>query len=79
MANINDNESTALSQNKMIAAYLNEGHTLTQLEALPLFGCLRLASRIHDLREKGMDIVSTKIIVPSGKTVCQYSIRKKEE
>lgn len=74
MANINDNALDCASQNKRIAAWLNAGHRITQIEALNLFQCFRLASRIHDLRNKGMDIKMERIITPSGKRVAQYFI-----
>lgn len=72
--NINDNARSSASQCSMIREWLLEGKTLTSLEALVNFGCMRLASRIHDLRERGMQIKATKIQVESGKYVTQYSI-----
>ena len=74
MANINDNAQSSASQCKKIADWLTNGNRLTQLEALNLFGCFRLASRIHDLRDSGMDIKMERIITPSGKRVAQYYI-----
>ena len=50
-----------MSQNKQIADYLNKGKKLTTLDALSKFGCFRLASRINDLRNEGLNI-ATKII-----------------
>jgi len=41
-----------MSQNEMILDYLQRGNSLTSLEALNLFGCFRLASRINDLKNK---------------------------
>lgn len=80
MENINENLETSLSQNKMIAAYLNQGKRITQWEALFMFGCSRLASRIHDLREKGMNIQKETIILPqNGKRVAQYYIAQEKE
>ena len=76
MANINDNEKSSLSQNKQIAEYLNNGGVLTQMDALKMFNCFRLASRINDLRNKGLDLVTEKIITASGKTVAQYRLNK---
>ena len=38
-----------MSQAQRIADHLKAGHTLTPLEALDLFGCNRLAARIHDI------------------------------
>ena len=72
MANINDNEVSAKSQCDMIADWLRKGYSITQMDALRLFGCFRLASRIHDLRERGMNILSCKIETNTGKKVCEY-------
>lgn len=77
--NINDNKQTSESQNKQIAAYLNEGNTLTQMEALGMFQCSRLASRINDLRNRGMDIKTEMIVTSTNKRVAQYSLNKKTE
>ena len=44
------------SQNKKIACYLKSGRSLTQQDAIDLFGIYRLPARIFDLREHGMDI-----------------------
>lgn len=72
--NTNDNTKTRASQNAQIKAWLLKGNTLTSLQALNLFGCMRLASRIHDLQNRGLAIHKEKIQVPSGKYVTQYSI-----
>lgn len=74
MANINDNILSSESQNKRIAEWLNTGHAITSLEALNLFGCMRLASRICDLRDQGLDIRTEKIKTNSGKWVTRYYI-----
>lgn len=42
--NDNQNLESSESQNKRIFAYLMEGHRITSLEALKLFGCMRLIS-----------------------------------
>jgi hypothetical protein len=34
--------------------------SLTQLEALNLYGCMRLGARIYDLRNKGYNIKTVK-------------------
>lgn len=44
------------SQRKKIACYLKSGRSLTQDEAIRMFGCYRLSARIFELREQGMDI-----------------------
>ena len=72
--NINDNAKSSATQCAQICNWLLQGKKLTSLDALNLFGCMRLASRIHDLRERGLNIHAEKIILPSGKRVTQYSI-----
>lgn len=65
------------SQCKMILAHLLAGHTLTPLEALRLFGCLRLGGRIFDLREQGYAIDMTLERAPDGKKKwARYSMAK---
>ena len=75
MANENWNESECQSQNKRIAAWLNSGKSITQFDALNMFGCMRLASRINDLRNRGMNIVTEKFVTPTtGKVVASYRL-----
>jgi hypothetical protein len=62
------------SQNKLILAYMMRGKRITALEALNLFGCLRLASRINDLRNQGFIIQKQMIKTESDKYVMQYWI-----
>ena len=64
-----------MSQNKQIADYLNKGKKLTTLDALSKFGCFRLASRINDLRNEGMHIVTKTIKLKNKKQIAQYSIK----
>lgn len=67
------------SQNKRIKEYLQKGKTITPLEALCLFGCWALSSRISDLRREGLKIKSELIDITSDgkiKHVSRYSIAK---
>lgn len=72
-------ESTA-SQCNRILDYLRQGRSITSLEALRLFGCMRLASRIHDIRLRldnegtGEQIIVIKTKTNSGKYVAQYHL-----
>ena len=50
-----------MSQARQILAYLQQGKEITPLEALRIFGCLRLAARIYDLRKEGVHIVERDI------------------
>jgi hypothetical protein len=64
-----------MSQNKQIADYLNKGKKLTPIDALNKFGCFRLAARIADLRNEGMNIVTRTIKLENKKQIAQYSIK----
>lgn len=61
------------SMNKKIAAWLQKGKSITALEALTKWGCLRLAARIENLRKDGMEI-KTKTICSNGKRFAQYHL-----
>lgn len=73
--NINDNSVQSGSQKDRILDYLMEGHSITALEALNLFGTLRLGARIADIRSEGY-IVYTAMVKDerTGKRYAQYSL-----
>lgn len=50
-------------QNSEILDYLELGNTLTQRQAEILFGCMRLAARIYDLRALEVEIIDWMIKV----------------
>ncbi|QDP56342.1 MAG: hypothetical protein Tp167SUR398091_31 [Prokaryotic dsDNA virus sp.] len=60
------------SQNKQIKAYLEEGNSITAIQALEKFGCFRLAARIKDLKETGMVIDKAMIANNEGKHHAVY-------
>jgi hypothetical protein len=64
-----------MSQAIQVLSYLKEGNRLTSLEAVKLFGTLRLAARILDLRDKGHQIESVTV-ERAGKKMSQYFIRR---
>ena len=61
------------TQNKQIKAHLDEGKTLSPMEALKKFDSWRLSARIFDLKELGMNI-STEMIKDkfTGKRYAKY-------
>lgn len=67
------------TQNERILDYIDEFGGITQLEALRDLGCMRLASRISDLRRQGHDIVSERVAVKNrfGEKcyINRYSVR----
>ena len=74
MENNNPNLESSEAQNTKIAKWLEAGNSITQMEALNMFQCFRLASRISDLRKRGMDICKEMILTPSGKRVARYKL-----
>lgn len=48
-----------ISQENKVINYMREYGSITQLDALREFGCMRLASRISSLRKRGYAITST--------------------
>ena len=49
------------SQCKTILKYLQDGNSITQIEASDKFRITRLAARVSDLRRRGYDIVSEHV------------------
>ena len=49
------------SQCKTILKYLQEGNSITQIEASDKWKITRLAARVSDLKKRGYDIVSEKV------------------
>lgn len=64
------------SQKEQILAHIEKYGSITPLEAQQFYGCMRLGTRIWDLRRDGYDIVSEIVEVPTkndGKArVAQY-------
>lgn len=50
-----------MSQNESIRKYLEDGHSITPIDALNMFGCFRLGARIADLKKQGLNI-KTEIV-----------------
>jgi len=62
-----------MSQIEAIKKHLQQGRPITPLEALQQYGCLRLAARISDLRDAGMNI-RTDIIELNDKRFAKYTL-----
>lgn len=63
------------SQVKAIKRDLKAGRKITPLQALKDYGCMRLASRIADLRAAGMRIKS-KMVFAYPVKYAQYQLQK---
>jgi hypothetical protein len=60
--------------NNQCTAILKHLHRkpITALEALNKYGCLRLAARIHDLRNIGYKIKMVTVKTKDGKRIAKY-------
>ena len=72
MANINPNQASSASQKARILAYMQAGNRITPLEALTMFGTLRLGARIADIKDDGIDVKSQFVTTSTNKRVKQY-------
>ena len=70
--NNNENRRSSASQTDRILEYLLAGNSITSLEAINLFGCIRLASRISDIKARGYLVYSEFITTPTDKKVKRY-------
>lgn len=78
MENENWNPESSASQASQIAAYMMQGNKITPLEALDLFGSLRLSAVIFVLRERGYKIQVERVKTNTGKWVAQYWINPED-
>lgn len=62
------------SQNHRIAQDLMRGHKITALDAMTSYGCMRLASRISDIRATGIPVIMELIQTSTGKHIARYHI-----
>jgi len=58
-----------------LESWLSRGYGITPAQALDKWGCLRLAARIHNLREAGMSIV-TETVNANGKSFARYKLSR---
>ena len=61
-----------MTQAEKVVQYMQQYGGITQLDALREFGCMRLASRISDLRREGMNIKSEMVRAKNryGEPIC---------
>lgn len=64
-----------MTQNAAILKHLKR-KSITPIDALELYGCLRLAARIDNLRKQGHDIKTTVIRNSNGKRFARYSLKQ---
>lgn len=72
MTNINENHTASKSQTDRILEWMLSGKSITPLEALNQFGCLRLGARIADIKARGYLVYSEFVSTPTEKKVKRY-------
>jgi len=68
---INNNITDKTTQCKLILEYMQNHGSITPLDALREFGCMRLSARILDLRKLGWNIRTIKT-THNGKRFARY-------
>lgn len=63
---------TGKAQNAVIRNHLESGNRITAIEALNFYQCMRLASRICDLRHEGLNIQKRTKMLKNGKRIAEY-------
>tara|TARA_B100000029_G_C17128420_1_gene797814 strand:- start:31 stop:249 length:219 start_codon:yes stop_codon:yes gene_type:complete len=64
-----------VSQKNAVLQYLSAGYTITPLEALEMFQCMRLAAVIKILRDDGHNIITKTVKSKgSGKSYASYRL-----
>lgn len=65
-----------MSQTQLIMDHLTTKGAITPKLALREYGCMRLAARIQELRDRGIPI-ETRLVSRHGARFAQYEIGKK--
>lgn len=68
-------EHSRPTQAGKILDYLRQGHRITPLQALNMFGCMRLAPRIGELKKAGHN-VKAEMIKNGKKRYAEYRLEK---
>lgn len=68
------------SQKTQILNWMKDGNSITSLEALKKFGCLRLSGRIFEIRhDLKIPVLAESFKTKSGKIVAKYSLIVKKK
>jgi hypothetical protein len=63
------------TQTQAILRHMRSGYEITALEALKLFSCMRLAARIADIKDQGIDITDRWITRDDGVRFKAYRLQ----
>ena len=62
-----------MNATKKLRKHLEAGRSITPLQALDKWGCMRLGARILELRQEGWNII-TETVKKNGKRYAKYSL-----
>ena len=65
--------ATNRTQNQKLLSWLEMGNSITPMYALQIFGIMRLASRIEELRRQGYDIKTDMCHQVKGTRVVRFA------
>ena len=66
------------SQKTRILKHLEDGRSITPIDALNLFGCFRLSDVIFKLKQEGHDIQTDMVENQNGKKFASYTLLSKD-
>jgi hypothetical protein len=61
-----------VTQKNEIKFHLKMGFRITAVDALDKFGCFRLAARIKEIKDEGMEVEKVMVKTINGTHVAQY-------
>ena len=61
-----------VTQKNEIKFHLKMGFRITAIDALDKFGCFRLAARIKEIKDEGMEVDKVMVETINGARVAQY-------
>lgn len=67
-----------MTQTQQILKTLQDGFTITAIDALNDFQCFRLSARILELKEDGWPIDKKMVKIKSGKMIAAYYLEFKK-
>lgn len=62
------------SQTTQILNHILTAGSITSLEAIKFYNCLRLGARIFDLKDQGYNIKTQMVVTKSKKRIARYSL-----
>ena len=68
-----------MTQNEAVLNHLMTGRSLSPLEALGLYGVFRLAARVFQLKDMGVDIRKVTKVDINGKQYAEYYVSEEED